>query len=80
MLSSWLSDLHCFGVPVDDGAAVGAQIAEQGSAGCAESKGCVFDNGLATAHRVEEVVKVVVAVGIAFGRREFLNRLGTAPA
>ena len=44
-----LGELHGFGVPVDDAAAFDAEVAEQGSAGGAESEGCIFDDGLAAA-------------------------------
>ena len=70
--------LHRLGIPVDDLAALDAEIAEQGSAGGAEAEGCVFDDGLTAADGVKEVVEVVVAVGVALGRGELLHVFGEA--
>src|SRR4051794_36973334 len=67
--------LHRFGVPVDDLATLDAEIAEQGGAGGTEAEGRIFDHGLSAADRLEEVVEVVVAVGVVLGRGELLNVL-----
>ena len=58
-------DLHRFRVPVDDIAALHAQVAEQGSAGCTEAEYRIFDYGLTAADRVKEVMEVVIAVDVA---------------
>ncbi len=50
-----------------------AELAKQGGSGGAEAESGVFDYGLAGADRGEEVVEVVVAVAVAFGRDELLD-------
>ena len=68
-----LSELHCLRVPVDDAAAFDTEIAEKRGPGGAEAEGCVFDWLTAGADGVEEVVEVVVAVGVAGGGYEFFD-------
>ena len=75
-----LGEFHGFGVPVDDVAAFDAEIAEEGRTSGAEAEGCVLNDGLAAADGVEEVVEVIVAVGVAGRRDEFLDFLRRRPA
>src|SRR5579875_1917589 len=64
-------NLHGFGVPVNDAAAVHADIREQGRSGCAEAKDRVFHHGRPVADGIKEIVKVVIAVQVAFRCSKF---------
>ena len=69
----FLGDFHGVGVPIDDAAVFHAEVAEQGGSGGPEAEDGVFDYGFAGTDRGEEVVEVVVAVTVAFGRGELLD-------
>src|SRR5258708_3012154 len=63
-----LDDLHFIGVPIDDLAALDAEIAEERGAGGAIAEDRVFNDRLPRTDRSEEVAEVVVAVAVALGR------------
>jgi len=63
MVSIRLGDFHSFRVPVNDAAALDAEIAEQRSSGGAETEHRIFHDRLACSNGVKEVLEVVIVVG-----------------
>ncbi len=61
---------------MDHASPLDTEIAEQSGAGGAEAEGGVFDDGLAAADGGEEVVEVVVAVGVSTGGCVLFDCLG----
>src|SRR5271154_4726864 len=70
---------HRFRIPMNDAIPFDAEITQQGGACSAKAEGCIFDDGLAAANGIEEVVKVILAVGVAIGGNELLNVLWQRP-